>query len=159
MCSLGIEPTTFALLTQCSTTEPQEQIHLHFLSRILQVTINNYVQSNNYNFLHWNRQNILCIYIYIYIYIYDWFELQVYIYIYDWFELQVYIYIYMIDLSYRCIYIWLIWATGIYIYIYIWLIWATGIYIYIYIYTPVAQINQTFITHQKKVLQTCMRRS
>ncbi len=26
VCSLGIEPTTFALLTQCSTTEPQEQI-------------------------------------------------------------------------------------------------------------------------------------
>ncbi len=25
VCSLGIEPTTFALLTQCSTTEPQEQ--------------------------------------------------------------------------------------------------------------------------------------
>ncbi len=25
MWSLGIEPTTFALLTQCSTTEPQEQ--------------------------------------------------------------------------------------------------------------------------------------
>ncbi len=25
MCSLGIEPTTFVLLTQCSTTEPQEQ--------------------------------------------------------------------------------------------------------------------------------------
>ncbi len=24
MCSLGIEPTTFALLTQYSTTEPQE---------------------------------------------------------------------------------------------------------------------------------------
>ncbi len=24
MCSLGIEPTTFALLMQCSTTEPQE---------------------------------------------------------------------------------------------------------------------------------------
>ncbi len=24
MCSLGIEPTTFSLLTQCSTTEPQE---------------------------------------------------------------------------------------------------------------------------------------
>ncbi len=24
MCSLGIEPTSFALLTQCSTTEPQE---------------------------------------------------------------------------------------------------------------------------------------
>ncbi len=28
MCSLGIEPTTLALLTQCSTTEPQE----HFLT-------------------------------------------------------------------------------------------------------------------------------
>ncbi len=26
VCSLGIEPTTFALLTQCSTTEPQEHI-------------------------------------------------------------------------------------------------------------------------------------
>ncbi len=24
VCSLGIKPTTFALLTQCSTTEPQE---------------------------------------------------------------------------------------------------------------------------------------
>ncbi len=29
VCSLGIEPTTFALLTQCSTTEPQEQCE-HF---------------------------------------------------------------------------------------------------------------------------------
>ncbi len=27
MCSLGIEPTTFALLTQCSTTEPQEHMY------------------------------------------------------------------------------------------------------------------------------------
>ncbi len=26
VCSLGIEPTTFALLTQCSTTEPQEHV-------------------------------------------------------------------------------------------------------------------------------------
>ncbi len=26
VCSLGIEPTTFALLTQCSTTEPREQL-------------------------------------------------------------------------------------------------------------------------------------
>ncbi len=26
VCSLGIEPTTFALLTQCSTTEPQEHL-------------------------------------------------------------------------------------------------------------------------------------
>ncbi len=24
VCSLGIEPTTFSVLTQCSTTEPQE---------------------------------------------------------------------------------------------------------------------------------------
>ncbi len=33
MCSLGIEPTTFALLTQRSTTEPQEQYVLFvFLS-------------------------------------------------------------------------------------------------------------------------------
>ncbi len=27
MCSLGVEPTTFALLTQCSTTEPQEHMY------------------------------------------------------------------------------------------------------------------------------------
>ncbi len=26
VCYLGIEPTTFALLTQCSTTEPQEHV-------------------------------------------------------------------------------------------------------------------------------------
>ncbi len=31
MCSLGIEPTTFALLTQCSTTEPQELLWLSHL--------------------------------------------------------------------------------------------------------------------------------
>ncbi len=30
MCSLGIEPTTFALLTQCSTTEPQEHYLIIF---------------------------------------------------------------------------------------------------------------------------------
>ncbi len=29
MCSLGIEPITFALLTQCSTTEPQANICVH----------------------------------------------------------------------------------------------------------------------------------
>ncbi len=28
VCSLGIEPTTFALLTQCSTTEPQDHFNL-----------------------------------------------------------------------------------------------------------------------------------
>ncbi len=31
MCSLGIEPTTFALLTQCSTTEPQSVHSLYTL--------------------------------------------------------------------------------------------------------------------------------
>ncbi len=34
VCFLGIEPTTFALLTQCSTTEPQEHlfvVHLHLI--------------------------------------------------------------------------------------------------------------------------------
>ncbi len=31
VCSLGIEPTTFALLTQCSTTEPQE--HFIYIER------------------------------------------------------------------------------------------------------------------------------
>ncbi len=30
VCSLGIEPRPFALLTQCSTTEPQEQF-LHYM--------------------------------------------------------------------------------------------------------------------------------
>ncbi len=29
VCSLGIEPTTFALLTQCSTTEPQEHMYVY----------------------------------------------------------------------------------------------------------------------------------
>ncbi len=33
VCSLGIEPTTFALLTQCSTTEPQE----HFIKCIKKI--------------------------------------------------------------------------------------------------------------------------
>ncbi len=30
VCSLGIKPTTFALLTQCSTTEPREHFKLYF---------------------------------------------------------------------------------------------------------------------------------
>ncbi len=34
MCSLGIEPTTFALLTQCSNTEPQEHYLDFFFSKI-----------------------------------------------------------------------------------------------------------------------------
>ncbi len=35
VCSLGIEPMTFALLTQCSTTEPQELVAAPLLSLIL----------------------------------------------------------------------------------------------------------------------------
>ncbi len=31
MCSLGIEPTTFAWQTQCSTTEPQEHLYNIFI--------------------------------------------------------------------------------------------------------------------------------
>ncbi len=37
MCSLGIEPTTFALLTQCSTTEPQEHCIQHVQNVLLQI--------------------------------------------------------------------------------------------------------------------------
>ncbi len=37
VCSLGIEPTTFALLTQCSTTEPQEHT-MDLVQRILSQT-------------------------------------------------------------------------------------------------------------------------
>ncbi len=33
-CSLGIELTTFALLTQCSTTEPQEHTHTEYYTYI-----------------------------------------------------------------------------------------------------------------------------
>ncbi len=39
MCSLGIEPTTFALLTQCSTTEPQE----HYIYVFVSVTYISYM--------------------------------------------------------------------------------------------------------------------
>ncbi len=28
VCSLGIEPTTFAVLTQCSTTEPRQYVNI-----------------------------------------------------------------------------------------------------------------------------------
>ncbi len=37
-CSLGIEPTTFALLTQCFTTEPQEQPYSYCISIIFQIS-------------------------------------------------------------------------------------------------------------------------
>ncbi len=39
MCSLGIEPTTFALLTQCSTTEPQE----HFIKYIKKKSVSHFL--------------------------------------------------------------------------------------------------------------------
>ncbi len=35
MCSLGIEPTTFALLMQCSTTEPQGHQNYPFKSNLV----------------------------------------------------------------------------------------------------------------------------
>ncbi len=35
MCSLGIEPTTLELLTQCFTTEPQEHLQVyHFVYNV-----------------------------------------------------------------------------------------------------------------------------
>ncbi len=42
VCSLGIEPTTFALLTQCSTTEPHVILSCSYLSA---------------DYLYWYRQN------------------------------------------------------------------------------------------------------
>ncbi len=58
MCSLGIEPTTFALPTQCSTTEPQVFIIFFFffyldLESVIQVwliislTLSNFVMALN----------------------------------------------------------------------------------------------------------------
>ncbi len=40
MCSLGIEPTTFALLTQCSTTEPQEDLNTLKYTPVLNTLLN-----------------------------------------------------------------------------------------------------------------------
>ncbi len=55
VCSLGIKPTTFALLTQCSTAEPQE----HFI--VLQVR--NIVRDRSYSecimFLHNTNKAVL----------------------------------------------------------------------------------------------------
>ncbi len=62
MCSLGIEPTTFALLTQSSTTEPQEHIYIHpfrYLSIHLSIHLNFHpsiqyfsIHSFKYIFIH-----------------------------------------------------------------------------------------------------------
>ncbi len=46
VCSLGIEPTTFALLTQCSTTEPQEHIWFKIVI-LLFFTIFNFLDQIN----------------------------------------------------------------------------------------------------------------
>ncbi len=47
VCSLGIEPTTFALLTQCSTTEPQEHgVKYVFIKAIHYVFILNITLQN-----------------------------------------------------------------------------------------------------------------
>ncbi len=45
VCSLGIEPTTFALLMQCSTTEPQEHLDIYpsFMSIVLSLDIYIYI--------------------------------------------------------------------------------------------------------------------
>ncbi len=46
VCSLGIEPKTFALLTQCSTTEPQEHLPLPFKIHKLKLRIENTPNGN-----------------------------------------------------------------------------------------------------------------
>ncbi len=43
MCSLGIEPTTFALLTQCSTTEPREIVLLAIATNIPELLMTGFV--------------------------------------------------------------------------------------------------------------------
>ncbi len=53
VCSLGIEPTTFALLTQCSTTEPQErhfngEMELYSSKSMFNYTLYNYTIVYNY---------------------------------------------------------------------------------------------------------------
>ncbi len=57
VCSLGIEPTTFALLTQCSTTEPREHSKSSVISYIVDIFL---LQCAVY----------ICIYVYICVYIY-----------------------------------------------------------------------------------------
>ncbi len=47
MCSLGIEPTTFALLTQCSTTEPQEHWQFYYISEVMGYLLFYLLKSNS----------------------------------------------------------------------------------------------------------------
>ncbi len=55
MCFLGIEPTTFALLTQCSTTEPQEHWNLYIYIYILYIYTVFTPQTNSKNMENSNR--------------------------------------------------------------------------------------------------------
>ncbi len=68
VCSLGIEPTTFALLTQCSTTEPQD--HDHDKTLVLCMYYGNTIRILKYQwhfqhtvvFNHWhNKISLRCI--------------------------------------------------------------------------------------------------
>ncbi len=47
MCSLGIEPKTFALLTQCSTTEPQE--HQEYTPGKTNCNVKKYASHKHFN--------------------------------------------------------------------------------------------------------------
>ncbi len=51
MCSLGIEPTTFALLTQGSTAEPQELLSSTNVFRLLQLHTHPEEQDGMYLFV------------------------------------------------------------------------------------------------------------
>ncbi len=53
MCFLGIEPTTFALLTQCFTTEPQEH-HVLCLKKCFSWLSENMETSESYTNLQLN---------------------------------------------------------------------------------------------------------
>ncbi len=83
MCFLGIKPTTFALLTQCSTTEPQEHVpHLTppSLSQRIYAEFTTEIEVLpqsifSFSFFKLNRHTVytqlICMYIYIYIYIWE----------------------------------------------------------------------------------------
>ncbi len=72
ICSLGIEPTTFALLTHCSTTEPQEHLY-HFIkvsihpSTLLCEIAKLISQLSFGSFLPWGIDIFLCIYEWTYV--------------------------------------------------------------------------------------------
>ncbi len=56
VCSLGIEPTTFALLTQCSTTEPSQSCEKGpFKDAFCQQ--NGVIVTSNFDFVHFDVRN------------------------------------------------------------------------------------------------------